>query len=76
MRRAFEKLVNNEDVFCKPTESWLYYFPFWTNYYTPLIVNETKQYYCTYSKHTLANKNLWFKNLLIALKLPKNIWTC
>ena len=29
-----------------------------------------------YSKHTLANKNLWFKNLLVALKLPKNIWTC
>ena len=24
-----------------------------------------------YSKHTLANKNLWFKNLLVALNYPK-----
>ena len=51
-------------------ESGLYYFPFCTNknIIIPPIVKETKECYCTYSKHTPTNKKLWFKNLLENIK--------
>ena len=56
--------------FCKPTESGLYYFPFCTNknIIIPPIVKETKECYCTYSKHIPTNKKLRFKNLLEKIK--------
>ena len=71
MKRVIEKLVNDEDVFVNQLNlDNLYYFPFCTNknIIIPPIVKETKECYCTYSKHPLTNKKLWFKNLLENIK--------
>ena len=58
--------------FCKPTESRIVLFSILHKHkiliIIPPIVKETKECYCTYSKHTPTNKKLWFKNLLENIK--------
>ena len=65
--------MNSEDVFVNQLnlDCFNFHSAQISNINIPLIVKETKECYCTYSKHTLADKNLWFKNLLVALKLTQ-----
>ena len=69
-KKSYREAAKWWGCFCKPAEYGLCYFPFCTNknIIIPLVVKETKERYCTYSKHAPTNNKLWFKNLLENIK--------